>query len=417
VPEPSQRGLNQCIYAPRCDYKDEICVSNSPFILKITDSHFAKCFHVDKVKSDQRKSNGYQAMMSASSENDGDKASALKIDGLKTYYRRQSDSLLSLFGMDRKLFVKALDGITFQAPSNRTFSIVGESGCGKSTFLKTIIGMEQSRSGKASYLEYDLTIPLKRRSKILIKNMQMVFQNPDSTLNPSFSVGGQIARRLRRFRIVPKNKIKQKVFELLKTVRLDEYYYDRLPRQLSGGEKQRVAIARALASEPFLMLCDEPLSALDVSVQASIINLLGLLQNKFDTTILLVSHDLSVVRYISDFVGVMYMGKLMEIGPAANIYAPPYHPYTESLLSSVPTIDLNIKKRKIRLRGNVPSALDPPAGCPFHTRCPRRFEMLENPAICEETVPIWQTFGRGHNIFCHIPCDRLERVADIVYQT
>ena len=416
VPEPSKRDLNRCIYAPRCEYAQKKCTNELPINSKLTEAHFVKCFFVEKVRKDGKGRNSEQNMNLTSFQKNGEETSTLDIRGLKTYYRRQSDSILSSFGIGQKRYVKALDGITFEAPSNKTFSIVGESGCGKSTFLKTIIGLEKSKAGEAEYLGYDLTLPLKKRDLNLIKNMQMVFQNPDSTLNPSFSIGSQIARRLKRFKLVPKNEIKTKVLELLKTVRLDDYYYDRLPRQLSGGEKQRVAIARALASEPFLMLCDEPLSALDVSVQASIINLLKSLQDQFNTTIILISHDLSVVRYISDVVAVMYMGKLMEIGLANNIYSPPYHPYTESLLSSVPSTELNVKKRKIRLTGNVPSALNPPSGCPFHTRCPRRFDMLDDSKICEEKVPTWQVVSDGHKILCHIPSDTLESVGHIIYQ-
>jgi len=417
VPEPAKRNLDQCIFAPRCGYADSQCTSRSPNYTELSPVHFVKCFHTEKVRVDDQMPEVGESAAKVSFEKADEQSSKLNIKGLKTYYRKYSDSVLSLFGIEEKQYVKALDGVTFTAPSNKTFSIVGESGCGKSTFLKTIMGMEDSMAGTAQFLGYDLTLPLRKRDMNLMKNLQMVFQNPDSTLNPSFPIGKQIARRLKRFKIVPNNKIKGKVIELLKTVRLDEYYYDRLPRQLSGGEKQRVAIARALASQPSLILCDEPLSALDVSVQASMINLLKALQEQFNTTIVLISHDLSVVRYISDIIGVMYLGKLMEIGPANGIYSPPYHPYTESLLSSVPSIDLNIKKRKIRLSGNVPSPLNPPSGCPFHTRCPRRFEMLEDPDICEKRKPDWQTVADGHKIMCHIPADILETVGDIIYKT
>jgi peptide/nickel transport system ATP-binding protein len=244
--------------------------------------------------------------------------------------------------------------------------------------------------------------------------MQMVFQNPDSTLNPSYSVGKQIGRPLKRFKVVPENQVRNRVIELLKAVRLEEYYYDRLPRQLSGGEKQRVGVARALASQPNLIICDEPVSALDVSVQASILNLLKDLQDEFDTTIIFIAHDLSVVRFLSDDVAVMYLGKIMEIGSSETIYAPPYHPYTEALLSAVPIPDPGVKQRRIRLEGDIPSAANPPTGCPFHTRCHRRHLAPDQGKICEKKSPPWQHVLATHRIFCHIPLDVLAEVESVV---
>jgi peptide/nickel transport system ATP-binding protein len=199
-------------------------------------------------------------------------------------------------------------------------------------------------------------------------------------------------------------------------MRLGENYYNRLPRQLSGGEKQRVGIARALASRPDLVLCDEPVSALDVSVQAAILNLLLEVQQEFDTTLIFIAHDLSVVRFFSDDVAVMYLGQIMEIGPADAIYAPPYHPYTEALLSAVPIPDPKVEQKHIRLEGSVPSAIDPPSGCRFHTRCPRRQLLPDGGKICEEELPPWREIGNGHRIFCHIPEETL-RTFDPVIST
>jgi peptide/nickel transport system ATP-binding protein len=196
-------------------------------------------------------------------------------------------------------------------------------------------------------------------------------------------------------------------------MRLSEGYYERLPRQLSGGEKQRVGIARALASHPDLVLCDEPVSALDVSVQAAILNLLLDVQHEFDTTLLFIAHDLSVVRFFSDYVAVMYLGQVMEIGPAEAIYQPPYHPYTEALLSAVPIPDPTAKQKRIRLEGTVPSAISPPGGCRFHTRCPRR-EMLPNPEICETEPPWRQVDGSEHRIFCHHTLETLSGFDPVV---
>jgi peptide/nickel transport system ATP-binding protein len=248
----------------------------------------------------------------------------------------------------------------------------------------------------------------------MIKEMQMVFQNPDSTLNPSFSVGSQIARPIKRFKTVPKNQVKSEVIKLLKAVRLPPTYYERLPRQLSGGEKQRVGIARALASRPDLIICDEPVSALDVSVQAAVINLLLEIQQVFGSSMIFIAHDLSVVRYFSDDIAVMYLGHVVEIGPADAIYMPPYHPYTEALLSAVPVPDPEVAQKELRLSGNVPSALDPPSGCVFHTRCPRRNMLPDDGKICETERPPWRDSARGHRILCHIPLEELEKVEAVV---
>jgi len=245
--------------------------------------------------------------------------------------------------------------------------------------------------------------------------LQMVFQNPDSTMNPSYTVGQQISRPLLRFKTVPKDQVRNEVVRLLQAVKLDEYYIDRLPRQLSGGEKQRVGIARALAGQPDLVLCDEPVSALDVSVQAAVVNLLLELQQTHGTTMMFIAHDLSVVRYISDYVAVMYLGQIAEIGPAEAIYAPPYHPYTEALLSAVPIPDPTAVQKHIRLEGNVPSPLNPPSGCRFHTRCPRRDLLPDGGNICETTVPPWQNAGNGHRIFCHIPLETLNQMDSVIH--
>jgi peptide/nickel transport system ATP-binding protein len=244
---------------------------------------------------------------------------------------------------------------------------------------------------------FDVTGDISTRDEELIQELQMVFQNPDSTMNPSYTVGQQIARPMQRFKTVPKNEIHSEVVRLLESMRLGETYIDRLPRQLSGGEKQRVGIARALASRPDLVLCDEPVSALDVSVQAAILNLLLEVQNEFNTTLVFIAHDLSVVRFFSDDVAVMYLGQIMEIGPADAIYAPPYHPYTEP-------------------QGSVPSAIDPPSGCRFHTRCPRRKMLPDGGKICETDLPPWRDVGEGHRIFCHIPTETL-RTFDPVIMT
>jgi peptide/nickel transport system ATP-binding protein len=266
-------------------------------------------------------------------------------------------------------------------------------------------------------MSFDIGNKVKNRDLTLIRELQMVFQNPDSTMNPTYSVGQQIERPLRRFGTVPKDQIREEVIRLLRAVKLDEHYYDRLPRQLSGGEKQRIGIARALAGRPDLVLCDEPVSALDVSVQAAVVNLLLEIQQEFDTTMMFIAHDLSVVRFFSDYIAVMYLGQISEIGAAEAIYAPPYHPYTESLLSAIPIPDPTAEQKHIRLEGSVPSPLNPPSGCRFHTRCPRRNLLPDGGKICETEIPPWRDAGNGHRIFCHIPLEELNKMDPVIHVT
>jgi peptide/nickel transport system ATP-binding protein len=228
-------------------------------------------------------------------------------------------------------------------------------------------------------------------------------------MNPSFTVGHQIRRPLQRFGTVPHDRVWEEVFRLLHAVKLDESYYYRLPRQLSGGEKQRVGIARALASRPELVLCDEPVSSLDVSVQAAILNLLLEIQQEYGTTMLLIAHDLSVVRFFCDYVLVMYLGKICELGPADAVYSPPYHPYTEALLSAAPIPDPTARQKRVRLEGSVPSALNPPEGCRFHTRCPHKVGK-----ICESTAPPERKARDGHVIHCHIRLRELRKMDPVL---
>jgi len=337
----------------------------------------------------------------------------LTLKEVKVYYPQESTSMVSLFGLGKRRFIRAVDAVSLTLAKGRTLGIVGESGCGKSTLVKGIIGLEPLTGGTLEFLGHDATLPLSRRDRGMIREMQMIFQNPDATLNPSYAIGRQIARPIKRFRTVPGNQVREEVIRLLDAVRLGAGYYDRLPRQLSGGEKQRVGIARALATRPDLILCDEPISSLDVSVQAAVINLLLEVQETYRVSMIFIAHDLSVVRYISDDVAVMYLGQIIEIGPAGAIYGPPYHPYTEALLSAVPIPDPDAEQQEIRLTGDVPSALNPPEGCRFHTRCPRRREMVPNRGeICERVAPPWRV-DQEHQIRCHIPLGDLKGLKPI----
>lgn len=418
VPPPAERPRDECIFAPRCEYSTEKCREACPNLTEITSEHQARCIYALEIDSrpltSKRRRQDVQVRVEAQPDSPQD--TLLSFDDLKVYYPQESNSVVSLLGLGEKRFIKAVDDVSVRVSRGRTLGVVGESGCGKSTLAKGIIGLEPVTDGVLEFLGLDITQPVSARDTKLIQEMQMVFQNPDSTLNPSFSVGKQIARPIKRFKTVPKDQVRNEVVHLLEAVRLPASYYDRVPRQLSGGEKQRIGIARALASRPDLIICDEPVSALDVSVQAAVINLLLEIQQIFGSAMIFIAHDLSVVRFFSDDIAVMYLGQIVEIGPADAIYAPPYHPYTEALLSAVPIPDPDAEQKEIRLSGNVPSALSPPSGCRFHTRCPRRHEMLpDGGKICERDVPPWRETKR-HRILCHIPLEDLEKVDPVVHE-
>lgn len=418
VPAPDKRPAG-CGFHPRCDYAEERCEKEKPLLRPLGQTHSVRCHFAEEIDAAAWTP---PEDMEIPLLNGGERAdriatadAILRVDGLAKHYPVSGNSIRDVLGLGEKRQVKAVNGVSFDVPKGSTLGIVGESGCGKSTLIRTIIGLEESSGGQAHFLGVDITKELSERSGEIIEELQMVFQNPDSTMNPSYTVGQQIGRPLRRFGKVSSREEEQaEVIRLLNAVRLDGSYYDRLPRQLSGGEKQRVGIARALASRPELILCDEPVSALDVSVQAAVLNLLMEVQESYGTTLLFIAHDLSVVRFFSDSVAVMYLGQVMEIGPAEAIYAPPYHPYTEALLSAVPIPDPSVKQAHIRLEGSVPSALNPPSGCPFHTRCPRRGLLPDGGAICAQETPPWQQAAEGHRIFCHIPLETLAELEPVI---
>jgi peptide/nickel transport system ATP-binding protein len=410
---PSPRNLPPgCIFEPRCDFARQECRLKKPALREIESGHWARCHFAEEiVETEWQPSEELIPDLAALAERPGVAETLLKVDHAKTYYQVPSKQLVG----GQKQYVKAVDDVSVEVKKGQTLGIVGESGCGKSTLVKTIIGMEKPTDGEFEFMGMDISAPVSKRDLALIQELQMVFQNPDSTLNPSFTVGAQIGRALRRFKTMPLDQVRPEVVRLLGMMRLGGRYYDRLPRQLSGGEKQRVGIARAIAGRPELVLCDEPVSALDVSVQAAVLNLLLEIQQELGTTMVFIAHDLSVVRFFCDQIAVMYLGQIAEIGPAEAIYAPPYHPYTEALLSAVPIPDPRAEQKHIRLSGTVPSALDPPSGCRFHTRCPRRVEILpDGGKICETEVPPWREAGNGHRIFCHIPLEKLRRMEAVV---
>jgi peptide/nickel transport system ATP-binding protein len=304
----------------------------------------------------------------------------------------------------------ANDRLDFTAKRGRVLAIVGESGSGKSTFARILAGLDKATGGSLRFAGADLAAtPVRRRDPAHVSAIQMVFQNPDGTLNPSHPVGHPIARALRKFRVAnTRAEIDARTKVLLEMVRLPASVRHCLPRQLSGGQKQRIAIARAFAGDPELLIADEPVSALDVSVQAAVVNLLLRIQAEQRTSMIFISHDLALVRYLADEVIVLYLGRIMERGPVAALFEPPYHPYTEALLSAVPIPDPTIRQARIRLQGEIPSPLDPGPGCRFAGRCPRKLG-----AVCDKIPPPERQAGDGHVIACHIPLEELSRAEPI----
>jgi peptide/nickel transport system ATP-binding protein len=399
--------LHGCAFEPRCDRADERCQRKHPELAAVRDGHFARCFYPEGTRTGllsiiQEERSEVEPSSTGNDE-------ILNIEGLKTYYKAQEVGLAGLAGRTKKGFVKAVDNVDLSLDRRNMFGIVGESGCGKTTLAKCIAGLVPSNAGDLELLGIDITRVVEKRPPELLQELQMIFQNPDSTLNPRLYAGDAIARPLRLFKTVPPDEIKGEVIRLLEAVKLGADFYDRLPRQLSGGEKQRVAIARAFAGRPSLVLCDEPLSALDVSVQVAVMNLLLEFKQEYGTTMLFISHDLSVVYHLCDHVAVMYLGQFCEIGPTEVLYSPPYHPYTEALLSAIPIPDPTIERKHIRLSGAVPSALEPPSGCKFHTRCPRKVG-----PVCEQEFPPWRELADGHQICCHISLEDLRAMEPII---
>ncbi|MFC7703732.1 dipeptide ABC transporter ATP-binding protein [Plastorhodobacter daqingensis] len=297
--------------------------------------------------------------------------------------------------------IRANESISFSVRAGETFAIVGESGCGKSTLAKLITGLETASSGRLLLEGQEIqSLPVERRPRALVAGLQMVFQNPFDTLNPSMTVGRQILRALERFgRGDSREDRRNRMRDLLDLVKLPAAIAARRPRQLSGGQKQRVGIARAFAGEARIVVADEPVSALDVSVQAAVTELLGEIQRDHGTTLVLISHDLSIVRYLADRVMVMYLGHVVELGTTDQVFARPHHPYTEALLSAVPQVDPGTDRKPILLEGDMPSALAPPPGCPFQTRCHRRH--LVPGDRCATELPPLHDHG-GHQIRCHL---------------
>lgn len=315
----------------------------------------------------------------------------LKVEDLKKYFPIKAGVMKKTAG-----YVKAVDGVSFEIYKGETFGLVGESGCGKSTTGRTILRLLEPTEGKIIFENEDITNYSKKELRKLRTDMQIIFQDPYSSLNPRMTVAEIIGEALRAHGISKGKELEDKIVKVVEKCGLSAYHIKRYPHEFSGGQRQRIGIARALILNPKFIVCDESVSALDVSIQSQIINMLKDLQEDMNLTYLFISHDLSVVKYISDRIGVMYLGQIVEQADKNELFDNPLHPYTKALLSSIPVSNPSQKKERFILQGDIPSPANPPKGCRFHTRCPNAMD------ICRNQVPKYKDIGNSHFVKCHL---------------
>ncbi len=398
LPLPHERPPG-CNFGPRCAYfeKGRCDVGNIAMTAVAGDQrHESRCLRIGEIdwNAPPKGRQTHEPVQPGEP--------VLVIDHLRKHYQVAANEI---FGRGERRTVKANEDISLEARAAETVAIVGESGCGKSTLAKVLLGLETASGGTVKLAGRDIEgTSVDKRDAATVSSIQMVFQNPFDTLNPSHTVGSQIMRTLEKFGIGASTaERRNRMLELLDLVKLPRAFEHRMPRQLSGGQKQRIGVARAFAGRPRVVIADEPMSALDVSVQAAVTELLMDIQRSSRNTMVFISHDLSLVRYLSDRVVVMYLGYVVEHGTTDQIFEPPYHPYTEALLSAIPIADTRYTKRRVLLEGDIPSATNPPPGCPFQTRCPRKSQVPGN--LCETRLPPLKDVGGNHTIRCHLPDD------------
>ena len=389
LPRPGETPSG-CIFASRCGLVEDRCRTEAPPLYEVDTVRRSRCHFHERAQTLPR------------TEPAETEAAKPKSGGTKPLISaRDVGKTFRLSGQE----IHGLTDVNLDILAGETLGLVGESGSGKTTLARVLMGLTAPDAGSSVELDgHALAYLTKKRSALEQKALQIVFQNPDSALNRRHSVRRLIGRSLSKLGHYSGAALQTRLLALVQSVRLTDRYLPMRPSQLSGGLKQRVAIARAFAGDPRIVVCDEPTSALDVSVQAAILNLLNDLQTREDVAYLFISHDLAVVRYLSDRIAVLYLGRLMELGPADKVFSFPHHPYTEALLSAVPSVDA-VDRQRIRLDGEIPSAADPPSGCVFHTRCPRKIG-----EICETTEPELLEAEPGHAIRCHIPIEELRRI-------
>src|SRR5215472_7978808 len=395
LPSPGHT-LPGCVFAPRCPIAEQRCREAPPPPFNVGAGRTSRCYLHDQTADLPRNT---------------------PVDVELTYSRDPDEQVVALQKVSKTFTshgesVYALVNVNISLERGETLGLVGESGSGKTTLARVLLGL--IAPDQSSVVELDdtaLPAQAKSRDREQLKALQIVFQNPDSALNRRHTVRRLISRPLQRLAGLSGARLQERLADLVRSVRLEERHLSLRPSQLSGGLKQRVAIARAFGGGPRIVVCDEPTSALDVSVQAAILNLLADLQAKERVTYLFISHDLGVVRYLSDRIAVLYLGRIMETGPAERVFAGPHHPYTEALLSAVPSLD-GQRRARIKLAGEIPSAANPPSGCVFHTRCPRRLSS----GVCESTEPPLAEVEPGHFMRCHIPADELRQLQNVESQ-
>lgn len=405
IPALADRPM-ACVFADRCPAALDVCRTVKPPLESAGDGRFVRCHRWREIAAGELRVfdfDGQPVAVSAASALEPDQ-DLLTIADLKVQFGR-GNAVERLIDPDKRAPVKAVDGVTLTIQRGQTLGLVGESGSGKTTLARSVVGLVDVGTGQIDLPDASLNQAAEMRPHQTLRRLQMVFQNPEESLNPYHTVGDALRRPLITLAGKTHAEADTLALELLNAVHLPQNYAERLPSELSGGEKQRIAIARAFAAQPDLIVCDEPVSALDVSVQASILNLLAELQRERGTSYLFISHDLAVVGYLADRIAVIYLGQIVEVSDAEGFFRAPHHPYTEALLSAIPVADPDGQRARIRLEGDPPSAVNPPCGCRFHTRCPRFLG-----EICETVEPPWQADGNGRQYRCHIPPDELARL-------